>query len=97
MIWTKETKIIAKQYHTGADKKYKENSDCYVECDGNCMRGEKCKNKRIQNEMWKSVEKRETENGKGYGIFVKENCKEGVIIEYVGQVVQKSREIVLYT
>ena len=49
------------------------------------MSGEKCTNKRIQNKMWKSVEKRETENGKGYGLFVKEDCKEGdLIIEYVG-------------
>jgi histone-lysine N-methyltransferase SETD2 len=41
-------------------------------------------------QKWKSVEKRQTENGKGYDIFVKENCKEGdLIIEYVGQVVRK--------
>ncbi len=31
-----------------------------------------------------------TENGKEYGLFVKENCKEGdLIIEYVGRVVRK--------
>ncbi len=39
---------------------------------------------------WKSVEKRQTENGKEYGLFVKENCKEGdLIIEYVGKIVCK--------
>ena len=45
------------------------------------------------------MEKKQTDNGKGYGIFVKENCKEGdLIIEYVGKVVQKKkRAIVLYT
>ncbi len=54
------------------------------------MSGEKCTNKRIQNEMWNSVEKKMTENGKEYGLFVKEDCKIGdLIIEYVGKVVQK--------
>jgi histone-lysine N-methyltransferase SETD2 len=36
------------------------------------------------------VEKRQTENGKEYGLFVQENCKRGdLIIEYVGKVVRK--------
>ena len=36
------------------------------------------------------MEKGLTENGKEYGLFVKENCKEGdLIIEYVGRVVRK--------
>jgi len=88
LIWTKETMRIAKPIQNSAGKQCKENNDCYVECDDNCTSVEQCKNKRIKNKMWKSVEKRKTENGKGYGLFVKENCKEGdLIIEYVGKVV----------
>jgi SET domain-containing protein len=31
-----------------------------------------------------------TQNGKEYGLFVKENCKEGdLIIEYVGKLLQQ--------
>ncbi len=89
LIWTKETMRIAKRIQNSAGKQCKENNDCYVGCDGNCTSGEKCTKKRIQNEMWKSVEKKMTENGKEYGLFVKEDCKIGdLIIEYVGKVVQ---------
>ena len=48
---------------------------------------------RIKNKMWKSVEKNMTENGKEYGLFVKEDCKIGDhIIEYVGKAVQKQNK-----
>ncbi len=64
LIWTKETMRIAKRIRNSAGKQCKENNDCYVDCDGDCTSGEKCTNKRIQNKMWKSVEKKMTENGK---------------------------------
>ena len=56
-----------------AIKKIKENSDCYVECDDDCTSGEQCTKKRIKNKTWKSAEKKMTENGKEYGLFVKED------------------------
>jgi SET domain-containing protein len=47
--------------------------------------------------MWKPVERKMTEN-KEYGLFVKENCKEGdLIIEYVGKVVTKKKQSTTYT
>ena len=89
---------IAKQIQNGAQKKCKENSDCCVECDDDCTNGEQCTNKRIQNKMWKSVERKMTENGKEYGLFVKEDCKIGdLIIEYVGKVVQSEKQSTTYT
>ena len=78
LIWTKETMRIAKQYHNSAGKQCKENNDCYVECDDNCTSGEQFTNKRMKNKMWKSVEKKISENGKEYGICVKEDCKIGI-------------------
>ena len=57
------------------------------------MKGVQAKNNAQTREFrkkWKSVEKKQTEIGKDYGLFVKENCKEGdLIIEYVGKVVWK--------
>ena len=48
---------------------------------------------RIEHKNRKSVEKRQTENGKRYGLFVKENYKEGdLIIKYVGKVVHKQKK-----
>jgi sentrin-specific protease 1 len=92
LIWTQATKVIAKRIQNSAGKQCKENSDCYVECDDDCTSGEQCTNKRIQNKMWKSVVKKMTENGKEYGLFVKEDCKIGdLIIEYVGKVVQTEK------
>jgi SET domain-containing protein len=42
--------------------------------------------------MRNSMEKKITENGKEYGLFVKEDCKIGdLIIEYVGKVVQTEK------
>jgi histone-lysine N-methyltransferase SETD2 len=94
LIWTQATKVIAKRIQNSAGKQCKENSDCYVECDDDCTSGEQCTNKRIQNKMWKSVVKKKTENGKEYGLFVKEDCKIGdLIIEYVGKVVQTEKTI----
>ncbi len=89
LIWMKETMRIAEHIKDGAGKQCKDISDCYVECDDNCTSGEQCTNKRIKKKMWKSVERKMTENGKEYGLFVKEDCKIGdIIIEYVGKVVQ---------
>jgi hypothetical protein len=94
LIWTEVTMRIAKKNQYGANKQCKENSDCYVECDEYCTSGELCTNKRIQKKMWKSVEKKMTENGKEYGLFVMEDCKIGdFIIEYVGKVVQTEHTI----
>ncbi len=88
LIWTEVTREIAWSQQLGEGTECKENSDMKVECKNVCTSKEQCTNKRIQNKNWKSVEKRQTENGKGYGLFVKENCKEGdLIIEYVGKVV----------
>jgi histone-lysine N-methyltransferase SETD2 len=90
LIWTKATREIALNHQIGEDLQCKENSDMKVECKNVCTSKEQCTNKRIQNKNWKSVEKRQTENGKEYGLFVKENYKEGdLIIEYVGKVVRK--------
>ena len=52
--------MIAERYHNGAGKQCNENNDCHVECDDNCTSGEQCTKKRIQNKMWKSVEKKMT-------------------------------------
>ena len=90
MIWTKATREIARSRQLGEDLQCKENYDLKVECKNVCTSNKQCTNKIIQNKNWKSVEKRQIENGKGYGLFVKENCKKGdLIIEYVGRVVQK--------
>jgi histone-lysine N-methyltransferase SETD2 len=90
LIWTQATKDIAELYQLGEYKECRENYGLNVECTDRCTSKEQCRNKRIQNKNWKSVEKRQTENGKEYGLFVKENCKEGdLIIEYVGKVVRK--------
>ena len=79
----------SKTEKNGAGIICKENIGCCVECDDNCTSGDKCKNKKIQNKMWKPVEIKMTENGKENGLFVKEDCKIGdFIIEYVGKVVQ---------
>jgi hypothetical protein len=44
--------------------------------------------------MWNSVEKKMTENGKEYSLFVKEDCKIGDrIIEYVGKLFKKQTKI----
>jgi histone-lysine N-methyltransferase SETD2 len=90
LIWTQPAKNIAQLHQIGADSKCKENSDIHVECQDKCTSNEQCTNRRIQNKNWKLVEKRQTENGKEYGLFVQENCKRGdLIIEYVGKVVRK--------
>ena len=89
LIWTEVTRVIAWSQQLGEGPECKENYDLKVECyDVCCKDNEQCTNKRIQNKNWKSVEKKQTENGKEYGLFVKENCKKGdLIIEYVGRVV----------
>ena len=40
LVWTKETRRIAEQYHNNAGKQCKEDNDCYVECDEDCTSGE---------------------------------------------------------
>ena len=99
LIWKQETRLIAQSQQIGVSKQCKENNDLNIECKEWCTSKEQCTNKRIQNKNWKSVEKRQTENGKRYGLFVEENCKEGdLIIEYVAKVVtNKTRTIVMYT
>ena len=94
LIWTEVTRSIACSQQLGEGLQCKENYDLKVECKDVCFTSNKqCTNKRIKNKNWKSVEKRQTENGKEYGLFVKENCKEGdIIIEYVGKVVRKIRK-----
>ncbi len=48
--------------------------------------------------MWKSVEKKMTENGKEYGLFVKEDCKIGdIIIEYGGKLFKQKMQSTTYT
>ena len=85
LIWTKPTRTIAWSQHYGEVTECKENYGLKVECIDICTNKEQCKNKRIQNKNWKSVDKRQTENGKEDGLFVKENCKDrDLIIEYVG-------------
>ena len=94
LIWTQATMRIAKRKKIRAGIICEENIGCCVECDDNCTSGEKCKNKKIQNKMWKPVEKKMTENGKENGLFVKEDCKIGdLIIEYVGKNVQTEHAI----
>jgi SET domain-containing protein len=98
LIWTEVTREIARGWQIGEDEQCKENYDLKVECTNICTSGEQCTNKRIQNKNWKSVEKKQTENGKEYGLFVKENCKKGdLIIEYVGKVVQKINKSITST
>ncbi len=90
LIWTEVTRAIAWSQQVGEGTEFKENYGLNVECTDQCTKKEQCKNRKIQNKNWKAVEKRQKENGKGYGLFVKENCKEGdLIIEYVEKVVQK--------
>jgi hypothetical protein len=90
LIWTQAATTIAELHQIGADSKCKDNSDMKVECPDKCTSNKQCTNKRIQNKNWKSVEKRQTENGKEYGLFVKENCKKRDLInEYVGKVIRK--------
>jgi hypothetical protein len=90
LIWTQATRDIAEFHQLGENKECKENSGLNVECSDRCTSKEQCSNKRVQNKNWKSVGKRQTENGKEYGQFVKENYKKGdLIIEYVGNIVQK--------
>ncbi len=93
-IWSQRTKKIAYQIKIGANKNCKENRHLKIECDDDCISGEKCTNKKIQNKMWKKVERKMTKNGKEYGLFVKEDCKRGeFIIEYVGKVVTNEHAI----
>ncbi len=80
LIWTQAAEDIAKFHQIGAHLQCKGNYGMNVECTDQCTSKEQCRNKRIQNKKWKSVEKRETENGKGYCLFVKENCKKGDLI-----------------
>ncbi len=93
-IWSQRTKKIAYQIKIGANKNCKENRHLKIECDDDCISGEKCTNKKIQNKMWKKVERKMTKNGKEYGLFVKEDCNRGeFIIEYVGKVVTNEHAI----
>ena len=69
LIWTQATRVIAEWIQISAVKQCKENNDLKVECDDNCTSGEQCTNKRIKKKMWKSVERKMTENGKEYGLF----------------------------
>ena len=64
LIWTQATILIARSQQLGEGLQYKENYDLNVECKDVCTIKEQCTNKIIQNNNWKSVEKRQTENGK---------------------------------
>ena len=62
------------------------NKRACIECDEGCRGGDKCKNRKIQNNGYKKVKVRDT-NGKGEGLFADEDIKKGeYIIEYVGQI-----------
>ena len=85
--------MIASEHQNGASEQCIENMNCNVECNDDCTGGKQCTNKRIQNTKWKSVEKKQTENGKDYGLFMKENCNIGdLIIKYVRKVVHKQNK-----
>lgn len=58
-----------------------------VECGANCKVGEKCRNQRFKKLEYPAVEVRSVD-GKGFGLFAKENLVCGqFIIEYVGEVI----------
>ena len=62
------------------------NKRACIECDEGCRGGDKCKNRKIQNNGYKKVKVGDT-NGKGEGLFADEDIKKGeYIIEYVGQI-----------
>ncbi len=64
------------------------NSRCCYECNDNCNGKDNCNNKRIQQNQWKNVVKRDSGNQKkGFGLFLEEGCrKDDFIIENTGKV-----------
>ena len=60
--------MIASEHQNGASEQCIENMNCNVECIDNFTSGKQFTNKRIQNKKWKSMEKKQTENGKDWSI-----------------------------
>ncbi len=64
-----------------------------MDCNDDCNGGLDCKNKRVQKFLWKKVEQRHTQNGKGSGLFAMEDIdKDDYVIEYMGRIEYKRRE-----
>ncbi len=79
MKWNYKQKIIAKastwSMNLIVKKDYKANKEDKMDCDDDCNGGSDCKNKRVQKCMWKKVEVRYAQDGKGGGLFAMEDIE----------------------
>jgi hypothetical protein len=73
MKWNNKQKNIARASTWSTNlimnKDCKANKDDKMDCNNECNGGLDCKNKRVQKCLWKKVEVRHTENGKGSSLF----------------------------
>jgi SET domain-containing protein len=69
------------------------NKDNKIACNNNCNGRLDCKNKRVQKCLWKKIEVRHTQNGRGSGLFAMEDIdKGGYVIKYMGKIEYKRKE-----
>ncbi len=91
LTWTKEIAKYVRMAEFNLSKICDENLGCRYECNDTCNGRDNCNNKRIQQKQWEDVKERDSgDPKKGFGLFLKEGCKENdFIIEYTGKVTKK--------
>jgi SET domain-containing protein len=97
MKWNNKQKNIARASTWSTNlimkKDYKANKDDKMDCDDDCNGRLDCKNKRVQKCLWKKIDVRHTQDGKGSSLFAMEDIeKDDYVIEYVGKIEYKRRE-----
>jgi hypothetical protein len=97
MKWNNKQKKIARASTWSTNlimkKDCKANKDDKMDCDDHCNGRLDFKNKRVQKCLWKKVEVRHTQDGKGSGLFAKKDIEEDdYVIEYLWEIEYKRRE-----
>jgi hypothetical protein len=88
LTWARGTKNHVRIVDFKLSKFCHNNSRCCYECDDNCNGKDNCNNKRIEQNQWNNVVKRDSGNQKkGFGLFLEVGCrKDDFIIEDTGKV-----------
>jgi hypothetical protein len=97
MKWNNKQKNIARASAWSTNlimnKDCEANKDDKMDCNDDCNGRLDCKNKRVKKCLWKKVEVRHTNDGKGSGLSAMEDIdKDDYVIEYVGKIKYKRRD-----